>query len=61
MSAPKCSACDIRMRADSFIRHRDGPRSGEQIAQKVTFGYKCECGETARLAEPTVVDVAVGW
>ena len=62
MSAPECQACDVPMKPDSYVRYRDGPRSGEQIAQKVTFGYKCSgCNDKVRLEEAIVEPVQVGW
>ena len=62
MNAPKCSACDMTMQADSYLRHQNGKRSGEQTSQRVTFGFKCVgCSDTVRLAEAVIVPVKVGW
>ena len=60
MNAPIC--CGEPMKPDAFIRYQNGKRSGEQTAQRVTFGYKCSgCSDTVRLPEAIVVDVSVGW
>lgn len=60
MSPPVC--CDLAMQPDSFTRHRNGERSGEQTLERVLLGYKfAECGDTVRLPAPVVVPVKVGW
>ena len=61
MSAPVCCG-GLTMQPDSFTRHQNGRRPGQQTTERCTIGYKCsQCSKQVRLAEPIVVAVKVGW
>jgi len=60
MNAPVCCGCP--MSDDSFVRHQNGKRPGQQTTERVLLGYRCaECSKQVRLAEPVIVPVKVGW